>query len=112
RELRFERTRKTLLVDRLVADMAVEVAIRALGRTERPVDVDAETRAAVEQHGHLESNRDGPNRAKSSLACANFWKARARCDNAVGWPGFQPCFSSAVISPKVFSNPSGKNTGS
>src|SRR5690606_25338845 len=35
---------EALLVDRLVADMAVEVAIGALGRAERPVDVDAEAR--------------------------------------------------------------------
>ena len=35
------------LVDRLVADMAVEVAIGAFGRAERPVQIDAETRLAV-----------------------------------------------------------------
>ena len=37
---------KALLVHRLVADMAVEVAIGALGRAERPMDVDAEARFA------------------------------------------------------------------
>tara|TARA_B100000378_G_scaffold71543_1_gene54841 strand:- start:289 stop:450 length:162 start_codon:yes stop_codon:yes gene_type:complete len=38
---------EAFLVDRLVADMAVEVAIGAFGRAERPVQIDAETRLAV-----------------------------------------------------------------
>ena len=41
------RAAKRVLVDRLVADMAVEVAIGALGRAERPVDVDAEARGSA-----------------------------------------------------------------
>ena len=84
--------RKARLVDRLMADMAVEVAIGAFGRAEWPMDVDAEAGLAL-----------SASHAEPSLARANFWKARARCDSASACPGFQPCFSSAVISPKVLS---------
>ena len=55
------------LVDRGVADMAVEVAIRALRQAERPVDVDAEA----------PSPASAP--AQDS-ASASLRKARARCD--------------------------------
>ena len=99
RKLGREGRREALLVDRLVADMAVEVAIGAFGRAERPVHIDAEAGAGLAHAG-------------PSLARANFWKARARCDSASAWPGFQPCFCSAVISPNVLSWPSGRNTGS
>ena len=41
-DLARKRARKSLLVDRRVADMAVEIAIRAFRQAERPVHVDAE----------------------------------------------------------------------
>src|SRR5262249_19577881 len=88
---------EALLVHRLMADVAVEVAIRAFGGTERPVNIDAEA---------------GIVHVAASLARANFWKARARCERASASPGFQPCFSSAVISPNVLPWPFGRNTGS
>src|SRR5262245_35927812 len=37
-----ERAQETRLIDTGVADVAVEIAVRALRETERPVDVDAE----------------------------------------------------------------------
>src|ERR1700722_6196656 len=36
-----------------------------------------------------------------SRASANFWNARARCDRASEPSAGMPCFSSALISPKV-----------
>jgi hypothetical protein len=36
-----------------------------------------------------------------SRARANFWNARARCDRASEPSAGMPCFSSALISPKV-----------
>ena len=90
RKLGREGCREALLIDRLMADMAVEVAIGAFGRAEWPMDVDAKARFALAH-------------AEPSLARANFWKARARCDSASAASGFQPCFSAAVISPKVLS---------
>ncbi len=44
----------------------------------------------------------------SRQVSANSLKARARCDRASACPGFQPCFSSALISPKVRVCPSGR----
>src|SRR5438874_13797805 len=41
-DLTRKRTGKSFLVDRRVADMAVEVAIRALRQAERPMYIDAE----------------------------------------------------------------------
>src|SRR5690606_24372339 len=84
-----ERRGKARLVHRLVTDMAVEVAIRTLGRTERPVHVDSKACLVIVRIHLL------------SRAFANSWKARARCDSACSSPGFQPCFSSELISPKV-----------
>src|SRR5690606_1873021 len=43
---------ETFLVDRLMAHMAVEVAIRALGRAEGPMNVDPESWGTVELHVH------------------------------------------------------------
>src|SRR5690606_31540688 len=68
---------KTLLIDLLVPDMAVEVAIRAFGGTERPVHIDPEAgAAAIRDH------------ALSSKARLNFSNARARCDKG----SVVPCF--------------------
>jgi hypothetical protein len=55
---------EALLVYRLMADMAVEVAIRAFGRAERPMHVDAEARLATRQ--------DALRHAAPSFAVANF----------------------------------------
>lgn len=47
-----------------------------------------------------------------SQAWANFWNALARCDRARDPSGGRPCFSPAVISPKVRAWPSGMKMGS
>ncbi len=65
------------LVDAAMADMAVEVAIRALGPAERPMHVDTER--FVTRHGHRPT--------------ISFSKARMRCDMAF--------FFAGCISPKV-----------
>src|SRR5688500_16294207 len=53
RDLALEGAEKTLLIHRLVADMAVEVAIRAFGGPEGPMDIDAKAHIArrVIDHG-------------------------------------------------------------
>ena len=67
------------LVDRGVAHVAVEVAIRALRQAERPVDVDAEGVRLARQR-------------RSRHASASLRNARARCDSAC--LSAAPCFSS------------------
>ena len=69
------------LVDRRVADVAVEVAIRALRQAERPVHVDAEGRFARRCIGARQIS-------------ASLTKARARCDRPSP-SGGRPCFSIA-----------------
>ena len=66
RDLAGEGLRIARLVGRLVADMAVEVAIGAFGRAERPVDIDAE--AGFRGRSSLPAS---PRRSAA--------KARARC---------------------------------
>ena len=99
RQLPLEGRDKAVLIDRLVPDVGIEVAIGALGRAEGPVHIDAE--AAVRGGGH----------SCSRQAFEKVTKARARCDRA-GVVADQPCFSAEVISPKVRSWPSGWNIGS
>ena len=54
-----------------------------------------------------------PLRARQSRqARASFWNARARCDSASELSRGRPCFSSALISPKLRSRPSGTKIGS
>ncbi len=94
------------LVGRLMPDMAVEIAIGALRRAEGPVDIDAEGRGAFRY-------RDKPaHDAGAESRSAKSRKARARCESGAPAPGFQPCFSSALISPKVRECPSGRKIGS
>ena len=54
RDLRLERLDVAILIDRTSPDMRVEVAIRAFGQAERPMDVDPETRVESrrEETGH------------------------------------------------------------
>src|SRR5262245_2869804 len=52
---------KALLIHRLVADMGIEVTIGALGRAERPVDVDTETRLPIVERNHTGALRRSPN---------------------------------------------------
>ena len=90
------------LVDR-GPDVAVEVAVGALGAAERPVDVDRQ--AGVERLGaRLPARRRGGRGAHEKTAATSCSKARAR------W--LMACFRSGSISPKVMSWPSGRNTGS
>ena len=99
-----------LLVNRLVADMAVEIAIGALGRAERPVDIHAERVAG----SHCICRAHAPRSVLAPSFCvANSAKARARWERPRSpRPASQPCFSPASISPKVRSKPSGRKTGS
>src|SRR5574337_59148 len=46
------------------------------------------------------------------IVAASIWNARARCDKASEPSAGMPCFSSALISPKVRSCPSGVKHGS
>ena len=96
------------LIDRLMPDMAVEIAIGAFGRAEGPMHIDPEAGlAAIGQKRRIAAilrigiftNRPYASRQVSTKSL----KARARCDRACGSPCFQPCFSSALISPKVMS---------
>ena len=89
--------RKAFLIDRGVAHMAVEIAIRAFRQAERPVHIDAEGVLRVS--------------AGQRQISASFTKARARCDSPRP-SGGRPCFSMLVISPKVRVCPSGRNAGS
>ena len=92
------------LVRRLVPDMAVEVAIGAFGQAERPVHIDGEAgiRGRMCRHA-LPPSQGGLARQAGFLrqAAASTWKARARCDRPGEPSAGMPCFSSAVISPKV-----------
>ena len=83
-----QRRQPSLLIDS-VAHMAVEIAIRAFGNAERPVDVEGEG------GGHCRRQ----NTAATSLA-----KASAR------W--LIACLSAGSSSAKLCSRPSGTNTGS
>ncbi len=90
---------KARLIDRLVPDMAVEIAIGALRGTERPVQIDAEAGFAViaidaAEKVEIRRQCESPVSTKSL-------KARARCDSAPPSPGPPLAFSSASISPKV-----------
>ena len=83
--------------------MAVEVAIRAFREAEGPMHVDAE--AGIDGGMGLPQARLLEDRAheRDRQARASLAKARARCDNPPSPAAIQsmPCFSSAVISPKV-----------
>ena len=57
-------------------------------------------------------SRSRRRRPRQRQAWANFWKALARCDRASDPSGGMPCFSSALISPKVRAWPSGLKMGS
>ncbi|GJE60415.1 hypothetical protein MPOCJGCO_2527 [Methylobacterium trifolii] len=104
-----------------VADVAVEVAIGALRGAEGPVQVDAEARVAGRMVGagrfhdgwDVRARRPNGNQpGRRRQARAKSTKARARCERALPLCQSTPCFSSAVISPKVRACPSGRKIGS
>src|SRR5262249_4621960 len=81
----------------LVADMAVEVAIRAFRPAERPVDVDGE-RLGLGHCCRMPAYCDGKSAAASLVKARERWSIRY--------------FSAGSISPKVISWPSGMKIGS
>ena len=85
-DLALEGAGKAEFVNRRVADMAVEVAIRTLRQAERPVHVDAKSFFRAAAHVRHIS--------------ASFTKAFARWERPMPCGG-RPCFSMLVISPKV-----------
>ena len=120
-DLGAERVEKARLVHARVADMAVEVAIRALRRAEGPVQVDPEARVAgrvvraYRCHDRRDVSARGPfgnQDAGARHARLRSTKARARCESPAPICQSTPCFSSAVISPNVRSCPSGRKIGS
>ena len=86
RSRRLKARANRVLVDGGVADMAVEVAIRAFRQAERPVHVDAEGRG---RFSVLHWTSSGLRQISASLR-----KARARCDRPRPRGG-RPCFSLA-----------------
>ncbi|MNL37831.1 hypothetical protein D3C87_1600040 [compost metagenome] len=102
------------LVRRLQPDMRVEVAIGAFGQAEGPVHIDGEARIRGRMQGGWPLGEGGRGAHAGFLrqASASAWKARARCDRPGEPSAGMPCFSCAVISPKVLPWPSGWKTGS
>ena len=76
-----ERGRKARLVRRLMADVAVEIAIRALRRAERPMHIDAESGCAL---GNVDRRALS---ARPDGARARSLNARARCDKRLRLSG-------------------------
>lgn len=109
-DLTLEGAGKARLVYLVVADMAVEVAIGAFGRTERPVQVDAEAGFAVIAIDCVVIERAACQ--LESPVSTNSRKARARWESAPPSCGPPTDFSSAVISANVLSWPRGLKTGS
>ena len=73
-----------------MADVAVEVAIRALGSAERPMHINAESGGALR---YVDRGAQGGTPRCRSASSLN---ARARWESASGFPGRQPCFSSGA----------------
>ena len=98
-ELVQQRAPPPRLIDAL-PDMAVEVAVGALGEAERPVHVEGEPRGRSNRRRFGLANHGRVGR-KAAASCS---KARALWVNG--------CFSSGTISPKVRAWPSGTKIGS
>ena len=94
---------EALLVDRLVADMAVEVAIGAFGRAERPVDIDAEAGSRSLHAVH----------AEPSLRAGEFLEGAGAVRQRLGLARLPAVlFLGASSRRRCSSWPSGRNTGS